>query len=35
MTPKVHEPLQLTEQEFRANLASDRDARGGSRREGR
>jgi NADH-quinone oxidoreductase subunit C len=32
MTPKVYEPLQLTEQEFRAKIVADRDARGGSRR---
>jgi NADH-quinone oxidoreductase subunit C len=30
MTPKVYEPLQLTEQQFRANIAADREARGGS-----
>jgi NADH-quinone oxidoreductase subunit C len=29
MKPKVYEPLQLTEQEFQANIAADRDARGG------
>jgi NADH-quinone oxidoreductase subunit C len=32
MTPKVYEPLQLSEQQFRANIAADRDARGGSNR---
>jgi NADH-quinone oxidoreductase subunit C len=32
MTPKVYTPLQLTEQEFRANIAADRDVRGGSGR---
>lgn len=31
MTPKVYAPLQLTEQEFQANIAHDRDARGGGR----
>jgi len=35
MTPKVYAPLQLTEQEFQANIAADRDARGGSGRPGR
>jgi NADH-quinone oxidoreductase subunit C len=35
MTPKVYAPLQLTEQEFEANIAADRDARGGSGRPGR
>jgi NADH-quinone oxidoreductase subunit C len=30
MVPKVYEPLQMTEQEFRARIAADRDARGGS-----
>ncbi len=35
MTPKVYTPLQLTEQEFEANIAADRDARGGSARPGR
>jgi NADH-quinone oxidoreductase subunit C len=35
MTPKVYTPLQLTEQEFEANIAADRDARGGSGRPGR
>ena len=35
MTPKVYTPLQLTEQEFEANIAADRDARGGSVRPGR
>ena len=34
MTPKVYEPLQLTEQEFSARIAADRDARGGSTRSG-
>ncbi len=34
MTPKVYEPLQMTEQEFRARIAADRDARGGSNRSG-
>jgi NADH-quinone oxidoreductase subunit C len=34
MTPKVYEPLQVTEQEFRARIAADRDARGGSKRPG-
>jgi NADH-quinone oxidoreductase subunit C len=29
MTPKVHEPLQLTEEEFRKNLEADRVVRGG------
>jgi NADH-quinone oxidoreductase subunit C len=28
MRPKVYEPLQLTEQEFEANIVADRDARG-------
>jgi NADH-quinone oxidoreductase subunit C len=28
MTPKVHEPLQLTEEEFRKNLEADRVVRG-------
>jgi NADH-quinone oxidoreductase subunit C len=32
MKPKVYEPLQLTEQEFQANIAADRDARGGAPR---
>ncbi len=32
MTPKVYEPLQVTEQEFRAKIAADRDVRGGSKR---
>jgi NADH-quinone oxidoreductase subunit C len=32
MKPKVYEPLQLTEQEFEANIVADRDARGGSHR---
>jgi NADH-quinone oxidoreductase subunit C len=35
MTPKVYEPLQLTEQQFRANIVADRDARGGSKPAGR
>ena len=35
MTPKVYEPLQLTEQEFRAQIAADRDARGGTKPTGR
>jgi NADH-quinone oxidoreductase subunit C len=35
MTPKVYEPLQVTEQEFRARIVADRDARGGSKRSGR
>jgi NADH-quinone oxidoreductase subunit C len=35
MTPKIYEPLQLTEREFRANIAADRDARGGPKRAGR
>jgi NADH-quinone oxidoreductase subunit C len=30
MKPKVYEPLQLTEQEFQANIVADRDVRGGS-----
>jgi NADH-quinone oxidoreductase subunit C len=30
MTPKVFEPLQLTEEEFRANLQADRHVRAGS-----
>mgnify|MGYP005810120815 CR=1 FL=1 len=34
MAPKVYEPLQMTEQEFRARIAADRDARGGSKRPG-
>ncbi len=34
MTPKVYEPLQMTEQEFRARIAADRDARGGSHEKG-
>ena len=34
MTPKVYEPLQLTEQEFRARIAADRDVRGGSKQSG-
>ena len=33
MTPKGYEPLQLTEQEFQANLDADRHARGGSKRD--
>jgi NADH-quinone oxidoreductase subunit C len=32
MKPKVYEPLQLTEQEFRANIAADRTVRGGSKK---
>jgi len=32
MKPKVYEPLQLTEQEFEANIVADRDARGGPHR---
>ncbi len=32
MKPRVYEPLQLTEQEFQANIAADRDARGGPHR---
>jgi NADH-quinone oxidoreductase subunit C len=32
MKPKVYEPLQLTEQEFEANIVADRDARGGRHR---
>jgi NADH-quinone oxidoreductase subunit C len=32
MTPKVYAPLQLTEQEFQANIAADRDVRGGTDR---
>ena len=32
MTPKVYAPLQMTEREFEANIAADRDARGGSPR---
>jgi NADH-quinone oxidoreductase subunit C len=32
MKPKVYEPLQMTEQEFQANLVADRDARGGPHR---
>jgi len=35
MTPKVYAPLQLTEQEFEANISADRDARGGTGRTGR
>jgi NADH-quinone oxidoreductase subunit C len=35
MTPKVYAPLQLTEQEFEANIAADRDARGGRSGPGR
>jgi NADH-quinone oxidoreductase subunit C len=35
MTPKVYAPLQLTEQEFQANIVADRDVRGGSGRQGR
>ncbi len=35
MTPKVYAPLQLTEQEFEANIARDRDVRGGTGRRGR
>jgi NADH-quinone oxidoreductase subunit C len=35
MKPKVYEPLQLTEQEFQANIVADRDVRGGSTRPGR
>lgn len=31
MKPKVYEPLQLTEQEFEANILADRDARGNPR----
>jgi NADH-quinone oxidoreductase subunit C len=32
MKPKVYEPLQLTEQEFEANILADRDARGNPHR---
>ena len=32
MTPKVYTPLQLTERQFEANIAADRDARGNQRR---
>ena len=32
MKPKVYEPLQLTEQEFQANIVADRDARGDQHR---
>jgi NADH-quinone oxidoreductase subunit C len=32
MKPKVYEPLQLTEQEFEANIVADRDARGNPHR---
>jgi len=35
MKPKVYEPLQLTEQEFRANIVADRDVRGGPHLPGR
>jgi NADH-quinone oxidoreductase subunit C len=35
MTPKVYEPLQITEQEFQANIVHDRDARGNPHRQGR
>jgi NADH-quinone oxidoreductase subunit C len=35
MTPKVYEPLQLSEKEFQSNIVADRDVRGGSRRPGR
>jgi NADH-quinone oxidoreductase subunit C len=35
MKPKVYEPLQLTEQEFQANLVADRDARGNQHRQER
>ena len=35
MKPKVYEPLQLTEQEFRANIVADRDARGDQHRQER
>jgi hypothetical protein len=35
MKPKVYEPLQLTEQEFQANIAADRDARGNQHRQER
>ncbi len=34
MAPKVYEPLQMTEQEFRAKIAADREVRGGTRRAG-
>lgn len=33
MKPKVYAPLQLTEQEFEANIAADREARGGPGRD--
>jgi NADH-quinone oxidoreductase subunit C len=32
MKPKVYEPLQMTEKEFQANIAADRDVRGGPHR---
>jgi NADH-quinone oxidoreductase subunit C len=35
MKPKVYEPLQLTEQEFQANIVADRDVRGGPHLPGR
>jgi NADH-quinone oxidoreductase subunit C len=35
MKPKVYEPLQLTEQEFQANIVADRDVRGDTKRPGR
>jgi NADH-quinone oxidoreductase subunit C len=35
MPPKVYAPLQLTEQEFEANIAADRDVRGRKTRPGR
>ena len=35
MKPKVYEPLQLTEREFRANIVADRDARGDQHRQER
>jgi NADH-quinone oxidoreductase subunit C len=34
MTPKVYAPLQLTEQEFEANIVHDREVRGGTHRPG-
>jgi NADH-quinone oxidoreductase subunit C len=34
MKPKVYEPLQMTEQEFQANIVADRDVRGGPHRPG-
>jgi NADH:ubiquinone oxidoreductase subunit C len=35
MKPKVHEPLQLTGEEFEASIVADRAARGGPRRQDR